>query len=383
MLDVTDRYGKGFALGEDIRNAPRRNALADLALQSQQQSLASTNQLMNQRQSTFNQQNTQFDQGQVFQRSKVILKTMEALERIPDEQTRRSVLQQAMPELQKFGVNIGDASQIPLDTQSIQNYKASVSGLVNDPKKTTAIATFERQAAAAGLKPGTPEYEKAARIALKLESGAGSLTKDERIASDAGMTSSVAQSQATIEGAKSGAKEEAKLGVQLKLEPQITRANEEVKAAVQKRLEQEGQKNKLEDVQFISDNLLPKNSDGSYDLSTLKMIYGKGEGLYPKMLRSQKGVDALAQRDQLIGILKLAARGELKGQGPITEGEQAILGQAVTMLEEPDISPELAAKQIVRAFDVIKSKAGVNGQSKALTPEEADDFINSVLGGGQ
>lgn len=95
--------------------------------------------------------------------------------------------------------------------------------------QTGSVATreFEAKAAAAGLKPGTPEYERAAQVDLGLAPRAGSITGQERIATDPTLTQGVAKSQATIEGAKSGAQEQAKSDVQLAMKPKIQSAIKE------------------------------------------------------------------------------------------------------------------------------------------------------------
>ena len=90
----------------------------------------------------------------------------------------------------------------------------------------------------------------------------------------------------------------------------------------------------------------------------LSKIYGRGESFYPEFARSQEGIDLIAQKDQLLGMLKLGARGELKGQGPITEGEQKILGDAVTVLSNQNISPDLARSAIDRAMKALYRGAG-------------------------
>lgn len=98
--------------------------------------------------------------------------------------------------------------------------KAQQLGVFGSPQ-TAAIRDFKSKAAAAGLVEGTPEYKHAAKVDLGLESRAGTLTGDERLGDDENMTAKVANSQATIEGAKSSAKETAKLNAQAELLPKI------------------------------------------------------------------------------------------------------------------------------------------------------------------
>ena len=70
-------------------------------------------------------------------------------------------------------------------------------------KPTQQWLNLLQKAAAAGLKPGTPEYERAARVDLGLDARAGTVTGQERIATTPGMTEVVAGSEGVIAGAKS------------------------------------------------------------------------------------------------------------------------------------------------------------------------------------
>ena len=182
--------------------------------------------------------------------------------------------------------------------------------------------------------------EKEVREALMVEFGlkprAGE-SAQERIARNAELASLVAATQAEIAEAK-------------------TEATETTKARVQKAVTQRGAANKLGDARTLYDRLRGANLD---------LIYGRGESLYPDILRSQQGIDLLADRDQLVSMLKLGARGELKGQGPITEGEQGILSQAVTTLGNPNISPEKAREDLDAAMGILFRNAG-----EEFTPDE-------------
>lgn len=92
----------------------------------------------------------------------------------------------------------------------------------------------------------------------------------------------------------------------------------------------------------------------------LDLIYGRGESLLPDVLRSQSGIDLVAQRDQYLANLRLAQVGKLAGTGPITESEQAILKQAATVLNNPDISPELAKSALIESRQIIMNAAKRN-----------------------
>lgn len=165
---------------------------------------------------------------------------------------------------------------------------------------------------------------------------------------------------------------QAEQDVMLATEPELQRKIQDAKTfaklEAEKRMAQSGQANKIEDADRIYKSL--GNSD-------LDVIYGRGEQYYPEILRSQKGIDMIAQRDQLVGMLNLAARGELKGQGSITDQEAATVIKAATTLANPNISPELAREALDAAMDIIYRNAGKQfGGSENLTEQSIDDLVN-------
>lgn len=102
--------------------------------------------------------------------------------------------------------------------------------------------------------------------------------------------------------------------------------------------------------------------------SDLEAIYGWGESFYPDKFRSQEGIDLASQRNQLVAILELGQAGKLKGQGNVTESERKILKEAATNLSNPDISVDLAKKNIENA------KASI---SRTMTPEALNQMQQS------
>lgn len=156
-------------------------------------------------------------------------------------------------------------------------------------------------------------------------------------------------------GAVTDAKNESDLDKKPLIESEVTRARMLVESEVNKAISQKSQVSRFEQGKEIASTLMPK---GFNDLSVLSKIYGKGESLYPNALRSQAGIDAIAERDRFVNMLALGARGELKGQGPITDSETVMLEKAITILKEPDISPKLAARYIKQGMDILGANAG-------------------------
>jgi hypothetical protein len=154
-------------------------------------------------------------------------------------------------------------------------------------------------------------------------------------------------------------KREAVAAVDLKSRPEIEKAvataKEEAKAAATKLNKERAQLTRLEDLDTIYSNMSNANLD---------LIYGAGEKWYPEIIRSQTGIDLIADRDQLLGMLQLAERGELKGQGPVTDSDATVISQAVSTLSNPNISPEKAKKALDAARERIYKGAGKGGSGE-------------------
>lgn len=211
-----------------------------------------------------------------------------------------------------------------------------LTGMLDVPGSDRSAGQRERADLLRDLRSDDKQTRESAEVALGLRPRAG-ISAQERIAMSEELAERVATSQAMIKEA-------------------TTRATEVVKAEVARELSQRSQENRIEDAEAIYSRL------SGADLS---MIYGRGESLYPDLLRSQEGIDLMADRDQLVAMLQLGARGELKGQGPITEGEQAILSRAMTVLENPDVSPERAKQALDDAIQTLRVGVGQKTQTDA------------------
>lgn len=187
---------------------------------------------------------------------------------------------------------------------------------------------------------------------------------------------SAAQYDASLQGEIAGAKQGAQNRSDLTYKPEITRAVETTKAdvelgtkptieaettaarerasnAVNKENEQAGNAARLPEFDAAYDKLI--NAD-------LDKIYGRGESLYPDYFRSQEGIDQKTYRDQLVSMLKLGARGQLKGQGAVSDSESKTLNESVSVLGNPDISPALAREALQRAKEAIYRSSGKGSQ---------------------
>jgi len=76
-------------------------------------------------------------------------------------------------------------------------------------------------------------------------------------------------------------------------------------------------------------------------------------------LASQSAIDLNARLKNVISIAKLAQRGQLKGQGTISDFEAKMLGESVTALSDQNISPELARKELQKLIRRIEATLNV------------------------
>jgi len=141
-----------------------------------------------------------------------IYRAFEGFDKLAPE-TRQAQIDFMMPELSKFGFDAEDVDMLMNDPQQAMAIMERFKPIATDS------ATRNFNAMTNGM--SAEDIDKARRIELGLDSRAGTLTGDERLGNDPSMTTKVANSQAAIEGAKSGAKETAKLDAQAELLPQI------------------------------------------------------------------------------------------------------------------------------------------------------------------
>ena len=170
-------------------------------------------------------------------------------------------------------------------------------------------------------------------------------------------------SEIELAGAKSAAvsrgKEETE-GAQLRIQEARQKLNE--------RLAQASKRVAAQD--FDADIAL-SNIDKLLQGDTFADIYGKVDSLIPDLLRSQESVDALALRDQVVGLISLESREKLKGQGTITDEEAKTLERSATILANPSISNDLAREELNRVKKIFSSKKGApsneNNKDQTIT----------------
>lgn len=244
---------------------------------------------------------------------------------------------------QSVGIDPAQVASVPLDDAALDNLIAQTGAAI--PENMTRNRVQSSQI----LEDGTTIQLLAGGSTRVTDPSGREVTGEERRRAIQGANQYGVDIQARRAGSRTDATLDARIEKEPQLQADITRAREEVKAQVEKQISQQGQLGKLADAENVYNRM--RDSD-------LDIIYGQGEKWYPEFLRSQKGIDLIADRDQLIGMLQLGARGELKGQGPITDSEQKILSNAVSVLGSANISPARAREALDDAMVILRRNAG-------------------------
>jgi hypothetical protein len=205
------------------------------------------------------------------------------------------------------------------------------------------------------------ERARAMRIKLGLDPramGNSSIT----IAQSPGLTGLVADSEATIAGAKSGASETAKLEAKTALEPQLVQKLEEIKAQVssQKDLAKEDRSNARALAAYEQGMTSLGKALGATET-------GRVVGMLPAITsNAQIAEGAIAV---MAPILKSIFR--TAGEGTFTDKDQEML---ITMLPTRKDTPEAAQAKLEMVDMVVRTKLG---SSDSVEPEEnIDDLVN-------
>lgn len=126
----------------------------------------------------------------------------------------------------------------------------------------------------------------------------------------------------------------------------------EAKAEVERKSPKEIKKQSMREgdavnaMTLIDDMLAPRKDDPKKIYATY--AYGRANEIISPLAKPQEWIDAEAKRNQLVSMMQLENVAKLKGTGPITEPEQKVLRQAMTVLENNLISPELVERELKR-----------------------------------
>lgn len=187
------------------------------------------------------------------------------------------------------------------------------------------------------------------------------MSAQERIAADQDITSRVARSQASIEGAKSGAKEVAKLSAQLRLSP-------EVKAASSLAVDRATAVAKSEETSRSNEKAMQVYEAG---ISGLSEALGKTEtgvfvGNLPALTSDQQAADGAVAA--MAPILKQMFRSA--GEGNFTDSDQKIL---LDMIPTRKDKPAARAAKLKNIDTIVRAKLGGSPQPSGVQSSAKPD----------
>lgn len=325
-----------------------------------------------------NQQRTEFDQGlqrermdaaqKEFEQAEgekklaVMAHMLQGLAGIEESQIGATIGQYKEMYRPIYGDEVSRFDNLPRDHESIEQALSGLKPYLTT-SKDAATRDFEAKAKAAGLKPGTPEYERAAKIDLGMEARA-STSKDERIASNPELTDQVANSKATIAGAEATAKEAGKLEAQKELRP-------EVEAAVAQAVEQ------AKDI--------AERTDKAQSNETALNVYDQAmSGLVGSLSGTQTGPGmgwiSLTANQQIADGAVAAMAPVLKqlfrsaGEGNFTDRDQQMLLDMVPTRKD---HPEAIRAKIENIDAIVRAKLGGTPAQEAT--ESQNSFDESLL----
>jgi hypothetical protein len=222
--------------------------------------------------------------------------------------------------------------------------------------------------------PNSPAGQSAG-VALGITPRAGS-SAQERVATDPTLGAQVA----TQKGSESTATEQAKSDVKIAEAQRLEQETEGGRQGIESR-RLNIDETKINNEQQKQDAINAKNSRRAEADSAVSQVsslltgdrfsaaFGKIVTNTPDIAKSQNSIDAIADINQIKGLLTLESRQKLKGQGTISDGEQKILAESATVLNNPLISDERARRELRKIRNVFEAASDRN-QLKKETKEK-------------
>ena len=224
--------------------------------------------------------------------------------------------------------------------------------------------------------PDSTDTEKNAALIKLGVNPRASLSAGERIATDSTLGAAVVdQAVAETKGTEQ-AKSDVSVDEAIRLEQETEGGRQTIES---KRLNID--ETKIKNEQQRNEVIAAKNSRRAEADSAVEQVsslltgdrfssaFGKVVTNTPDIAKSQKSIDAIADINQIKGLLTLESRQKLKGQGTISDGEQKILAESATVLNNPLISDERARRELRKIRGVFESASDRN-QLKKETKEQ-------------
>lgn len=307
------------------------------------------------------QQIARADYEQGVERLKLINRLAVKVKQLPPDRRQGFVGSLNQQMLQSVGIDPAQISGVQLDDQSLDALIAQTGAAI--PEAEASVGQKEFESLTSGL--SEQDKERARRIKLRLDPGAvGSAAIT---TATTGLTEDVAGSQATIEGAKAGSREAAKLDEQLNKLPQVKAAV----ASAEQQVKELGDRRSTSAQNQISMNMYQAAMKGLI-LGLEGTDTGAIAGRLPAITANQQIADGAVAA--MAPILKATFR--TAGEGTFTNQDQELL---LAMVPTRKDEPEARAAKINNINAIIAAKLATQGSQSAqgATPGIAPAAVTS------
>lgn len=287
----------------------------------------------------------------------------------PDPQKRAAILEGGIETVSQFG---GNPRMMAADLQTLRenpeafdrSARAGYAALASDQEyqamfpesgagQPAGVRQFESMVKAAGLEPGTEEYQQAALISLGLQPRAG-ISASERIANDPELAARVA----ALEEQTTAASERGKLETQEEIKPRVEAAVDRAKAEVAQAVKAEGEQRSNARTLAIYDSAMSNLANALSETTT-----APGVGWVPAMTANAQ----IAEGAQAVMAPILKSMFRTAGEGTFTDQDQKML---MDMIPTRSDLPEARAAKIQAIDAVVRAKLGAS-QSEEPAPAES------------
>ena len=382
MVDVpnlTQAIGSGFDLGERMRNAPllrdiNQQALENSKFSAQEAKRRSDFDRLSNKINYYAQGAAQLkpmiESGNMMRANVLIAQHIDQLLKAGEDPSELKEFRDAL----NSGKMTKEQAQMELDgviarSQQLDSMKQSMRSFApvftKDPsgKMQLSIPYFDEKTGRGGLSdvaaPEGSSFFDPLTKALSIEEGQQQIKN-------------VYEPQRAGESARQQKIGEAAATVATIQDVEEARANAEIEAS--KLLKQSTAETKRPRLESGRDLLFKREKSGR---DQFDKIYGKTEALLSQdpasalnYYRSQDAINAMASRDEFVNTLKLLAASEIKGQGSVTENERALLAQSASILTAPTISPDVARRAYLQAYEIMTIKLPSGGAKQSGSAQQ-------------
>ncbi len=299
------------------------------------------------------------------------LDTARAMRNAPEE-NRAQIAEMRTIEGRKMGL-MSEADTFSDDDMTdagLDTYIQAMSGAFEKQGQQSMPAEFMAQhlkLLAAGYEPGSEGYQRGMAVGAGISpraTGSANIT----VATTPGLTDAVAGSESTIEGAKAGAAETAKLEAQRDLKPEVDAAVRDAVLAVEAKADATAK-------QRANDLAWETYSVGMQDLINALAgtnVSGPWLGWTPSLTANDQVADGMVAI--MAPLMKAAFR--QSGEGTFTDRDQQLLTE---MLPTRSDSKEARVRKSVNLDKVMRAKLGRTGEANiAILSKDDREAFNAL-----